>query len=188
MGCVRLERVYTAANMPRSNERKSEVFGRVLILLVAALVVAGCGGGGAQPTPTVAVEAPAATEEPVAGSAQEAIAQVLDVVMRDIYFGESPDNAGNPPEWTVSAGAEVTLNLQNAGALEHDWAYVAQGTEVPVPFLEANKEMLLWDAGIVPPGESATVSFTAPTDPGIYTVICTVPGHYPAMQGRLVVE
>ena len=169
---------------------------KLILLLVVALLVAACGGGGnptPAPTPTAApaavapTEAPAA-EAPAAGSAQEAIAQVLDVAMHDIYFGDNPDNLTTPPEWTVAAGAEVTVNMQNLGALEHDFAIVNQGEEVPVPFLDANRDLLFFEAGKLPGGQNATATFTAPTDPGIYTVICTIAGHYPVMQGRLVVQ
>jgi len=173
--------------MARIHERKSAVK-KLILLVVVALLVAACGGGGdPTPAPAPAAEEPAA-DAPAAGSAQEAIAQVLDVVMHDIYFGEDPDNLNNPPEWTVSAGAEVTVNMQNMGALEHDFAVVNQGAEVPVPFLEENRDLLFFEAGALPAGQTGTATFTAPTEPGIYTVICTVAGHYPVMQGRLVVE
>jgi uncharacterized cupredoxin-like copper-binding protein len=156
----------------------------VPLLLIAMLVLAACGGGGDD---APAAEAPA-SEAPAAGSAQEAIAQVLDVVAGDLYFGETPDNLANPPVWTVNAGEPFQVNLDNQGGLQHNWAIVNPGTEVPVPFdPAANSDVLLWDAGIVEPGQTGSNSFTV-NEPGEYTVICTVAGHYPAMQGRLVVE
>jgi uncharacterized cupredoxin-like copper-binding protein len=189
---------------------------KLILLIVVALLVAACGGG-SDPTPTPApaatevpaevapteapaevapTEAPAevapteapAAEAPAAGSAQEAIAQVLEVAMHDIYYGENPDNLTNPPEWTVPAGAEVTVNMQNMGALEHDFAVVQMGAELPVPFLEENRDLLIFEAGKLAGGQNGTATFTAPTEPGIYTVICSIAGHYPVMQGRLVVE
>lgn len=183
--------------------RKETVVKRIVLLLVIALLATACGGRN-DPTPTpvpaAATEAPAevapteappaaeATEAPIAGSAQEAIAQTLEVIMHDIYFGENPDNLNNPPEWTVAPGSEVTVNMQNMGALEHDFAVVQLGAELPVPFLEENRDLLLFESEKLPGGQDGTATFTAPTEPGIYTVICTVAGHYPVMQGRLVVQ
>ncbi len=148
------------------------------VLAMAMVVLAACGGGGGNE------EAAPAAAEP---SAQEAIAQVLNVTAHDLYYNE-PDNLTDPPVWTVNAGEEFEVNLDNQGGLQHNWAIVKQGVEVPVPFDPAqNEDILLWDAGLVDPGQSETASFTV-TDPGTYTVICTVAGHYPSMQGRLVVQ
>ena len=148
------------------------------LLLIAVLALAACGGGGDD-------EAPAAAEP----SAQEAIAQTLEVAMADLYFGETPDNLANPPVWTVPAGAQVTVSAVNNGALQHDWAIVKKGVEVPVPFdPAANADILLWEAGIVEPGQTGSATLTVPAEAGEYTVICTVAGHFPSMQGRLIVE
>lgn len=38
------------------------------------------------------------------------------------------------------------------------------------------------------PGETVEVSFTAPEESGKYKYICTFPGHFPQMQGTLIVE
>lgn len=46
---------------------------------------------------------------------------------------------------------------------------------------------VLFKAGVIESGEKGETIFTAPA-PGIYTAICTVAGHFPAMQGKLVVE
>ncbi len=135
------------------------------LLIVAALLLAGCGGESA-PEP-----------------------QTISVTMNDIYYGDTNDNQANPPVWTVPASAEVSLTLTNAGALQHNWAIVRLGEEPPVPFdAVANANILLYDPGVVEPGETRTVTFNAPDAPGEYIVICTVAGHYPLMQGRLVVQ
>ena len=107
-----------------------------------------------------------------------------------IYFEEGPTNLENPPVWQVSSGAEVTLELHNLGNLDHNWAIVELGQEVPTPYLgdEDIPGLFYWSADVVPPGETEIYTFTAPTEPGSYEVICTVPGHYPAMQGVLEVQ
>lgn len=144
------------------------------ILIPAMLLLAACGGS-ATPTPTP--------------SAQQVIAATLDVLLNDIYFGDDSNNITNPPVWRVPASAQVTVNLDNQGALEHNWAVVKRGVEVPIPFMpDQNKDLLLWEAGVLQAGQQDSETFTAPSEPGEYIVICTVAGHYPAMQGRLIVE
>jgi len=129
------------------------------------------------------------SDEEVAMLAQEVIAATLDVVMHDIYFGDVSDNISNPPVWTVKAGDAMTINLDNQGGLEHNWAIVKQGVEMPIPFMpDENEDLILWAAGVLQAGEKVSEPFPAPTEPGEYLVICTVAGHYPAMQGKLVVQ
>lgn len=153
-----------------------------IILAATMLVLAACGGGSSTPTPTPAPAADGA-------SAQEVIAATLDVVMHDIYFGDTSDNISNPPVWTVKAGDAMTINLDNQGGLEHNWAIVKQGVEMPIPFMpDENEDLILWAAGILQAGEKKSEPFPAPTVAGEYLVICTVAGHYPAMQGKLVVQ
>ena len=154
------------------------------VLLVATMfVLAACGGGSSSPTATPA-PAPAAD----ALSAQAVIAATLDVAMHDIYYGDNNDNIANPPVWTVASGDEVTLNLDNQGGLEHSWAIVKLGTELPLPFLaDEHKDLILWGSSNVQAGQKSTGTFTAP-EAGEYQVICTVAGHFPVMQGKLVVQ
>lgn len=153
-----------------------------IVLVAAMLILAACGGGSSTPTPT---PAPAAE----APSAQAVISATLDVVMHDIYFGKDNNNIANPPVWTVAAGQDVTINLDNQGGLEHNWAVVKKDAELPVPFLpDQNQDLLEWSAGNVQAGQKISETFPAPSVPGEYLVICTVAGHYPAMQGKLVVQ
>ena len=144
-----------------------------LLLVLVSLFLVACGGDVETPAEDVDV-----VEEEV----------TIEVLMNDIYFGENPNNAEDPPIWTVPAGAEVTVVATNNGALQHNWAIVEPGEEVPVPVTEETADaILLYNTGLVDGGETATATFTAPEAAGEYVVICTVAGHYPAMQGRLVV-
>ena len=137
-------------------------------LFVLALVLVACGGSEALE------QAPAE--------------EVITVDMQDIYYGETNDNADNPPVWQVSSGSEVTVRMENMGSLEHNWAVLKAGEDIPIPFDEnEHGDKILFSAGIVAGGASNEVSFSAP-EPGEYKVVCTVPGHAASMQGQLIVE
>ncbi len=89
-----------------------------------------------------------------------------------------------PTTWTVPAGAQVTLTLKNEGAVEHTWVLVASPVTPPA----GEDTDVLFEAK-VDPGETKDFTFTAPTTPGEYQVICDVAGHLEAgMQGKLVVS
>jgi uncharacterized cupredoxin-like copper-binding protein len=137
----------------------------LVLFLMVSVTLANCGGK---------KEAPAA--------------ETISVVMHDIYYGESNDNTNNPPAWAVTSGAEVTLNVDNQGALQHNWAIVKSEESIPQPFMvDQHKGILLFDAGVVDAGKTSSTKFTAPAA-GEYTIICTVAGHYPVMQGKLQVK
>lgn len=134
------------------------------------------------PTPTTAaiVIEPTTSVQPSAA---------LNVAMHDIYFGETNDNSSNPPIWTVTSGVPVTVTLENQSVgLQHNWAIIKLGEEIPSPFIGGDQlTIVLSESGVIDAGQSKTFLFTAPL-PGEYMVICTVAGHYPVMQGKLVVE
>ena len=122
---------------------------------------------------------------------QNALSQIasIDVIINDTFYGEEDANLINPPSWRVSAGADVLIKFENRGTLTHNWAIVKQGAQIPVPFEEGqSSETLLYHPGMVYGENQSTATFTAPLEPGEYQVICTVVGHYPTMQGILVVE
>lgn len=102
-------------------------------------------------------------------------------------------------ELTVKTGARVRLVLHNNSSLAvmpHNWTLVRPGTEAAV----AKAGLERGEAGdYISPGpdvlahtplarakQTVEVTFTAPT-PGTYPYICTTPGHYVVMHGKLIV-
>jgi azurin len=82
----------------------------------------------------------------------------------------------------------MKLGMDNQGALEHNWAVVKSGEEISSYYNSASDDAkLLFNAGVLAAGTKKNVDFTAPL-PGEYKIVCTVPGHFPLMQGKLVVK
>ncbi len=75
------------------------------------------------------------------------------------------------PTIELKSGEKATLDLKNAGTVEHDFNIDASGLKV-----------------LVKPGQSATRTL-GPLTPGIYEFYCAVPGHKEAgMKGQIVVK
>jgi|GEM_PF-1955090 len=129
-----------------------------------------------------------AVDEGGMDAAEPSSAVTLEVTAGDLYFGEAgSNNLADPPIWTLPSGADVTLVFTNEGKVQHNWAIINLGQEVPIPYVE-DSSIAYYSSPLVDGGSEQTFTFTAPNEPGEYTVICTPPGHYPLMQGRLIVE
>ena len=110
------------------------------------------------------------------GSAGNTIA----VTTTDFHF--------DPTTWTVSAGQPVKLTITNKGANEHEWVLLKKGTAVTQPFDADDEDKVFWEIE-AQPGETKTETFTAPSEPGTYTVVCGIPAHLEqGMQATLVVK
>lgn len=81
-----------------------------------------------------------------------------------------------PAEYTIPAGQEITLNLSNSGAVEHEFVIMKFGQTVSIPFGDDDEGNIYWEVE-VEPGGSETVTFTAPSDLGEYQIICGTAGH-----------
>jgi azurin len=112
----------------------------------------------------------------------------------------------NQTEFTVPAGSEVTVVFQNAGRMPketmgHNLVILEQGVD-PIAFSTASmahpaanyispdyQDKVIAATKILGPGESETLTFTAPSDPGKYPYVCSFPGHTPAgMKGLMIVQ
>ncbi len=94
----------------------------------------------------------------------------------------------DPTTWSVSAGKPVKLTLTNKGTLEHEWVLLKKGTAVTVPFDVDDEDKVFWEIE-AQPGETKTETFTAPGEPGTYTIVCGTPAHLESgMQATLEVK
>jgi len=93
----------------------------------------------------------------------------------------------DPDSFRVPAGQEITLTAKNEDAIVHEFVIMKFGTEVGGNFGDEDEGNIYWEVEVGPGGEQ-TVTFTAPSEPGEYQVVCGTPGHYMAgMVGRLTV-
>lgn len=97
-----------------------------------------------------------------------AVSDTINVTMTDFQF--------QPNQFTVPAGQEVTFNSSNNGAVIHNFVVMKLGTTAGDMFDEEDVPNVYWEAEI-PPGGSVNTSFTAPSEPGEYQVICRTEGH-----------
>jgi azurin len=63
----------------------------------------------------------------------------------------------------------------------------AAATSAATDYIPADKSAIIANTGLVGGGESTTIEFTAP-EAGTYDYICSYPGHYAVMKGKLKVS
>ncbi len=107
------------------------------------------------------------------------VSTTFNVTLSDFKF--------TPDTFVVPAGKEITLNLKNEGEVEHEFVIMKLGTNAGEHFGPEDEDNIYWEEELEK-GESKTVTFTAPSEPGEYQVICGIEGHLEAgMVGKLVV-
>ena len=105
-------------------------------------------------------------------------------------------------EFTVPAGEEITVTFENTAtspAMEHNVVVLTSNEDAVVDRVGQaamgagdseyvpDDEAVLAATDMAAPGETVSVTFTAPSEPGTYRYICTFPGHYTVMQGTMTV-
>lgn len=101
---------------------------------------------------------------------------------------------------TIKVGQKITLNLDNPDGMQHNLVIIKPGTLQKVGaavdalardpngaeknYVPQVPEVLL-ATPLLSQGESFTLEFTAPTQPGDYIFVCTFPGHWRGMNGIL---
>ena len=110
----------------------------------------------------------------------------------------------NLSEIKVKAGRTIKLTLTHVGkmpaaAMGHNFILLKAGTDVAAFATKAvsaaatgyvpasEKGSVLAETKVVGGGESATIEFAAPPA-GTYDYICSFPGHYAVMRGKLIVQ
>lgn len=102
-------------------------------------------------------------------------------------------------EFTVTAGEQIKLVMKNTATMDimkHNVVILNDETAIEaVGLASANEADYIPDhpaivaaTPMAGPGETTEVSFTAPLEKGTYIFICTYPGHYRMMQGKMIVN
>jgi putative heme-binding domain-containing protein len=103
----------------------------------------------------------------------------------------------------VRAGEAVKLTFANPDVVPHNWVLVKPGTLERVGdlanriiadpdaavrhYVPKSADVLLY-TDVVPPQDSFSIYFRAPTEKGRYPYLCTFPGHWMVMNGQVIVE
>ncbi len=104
----------------------------------------------------------------------------INVTLTDFEF--------SPNVFTVPAGQQITINISNNGGTNHSFAIMKLGQNVTAHFTDADKQNVYWGKFEIASGDSVSDTFTAPSDPGEYQIVCAQPGHFEAgMVAKLIV-
>ena len=104
----------------------------------------------------------------------------INVTLTDFQF--------TPNQFTIPTGKEITLNVVNTGAVVHNFVIMKLGTTAGPTFEEDDDTNVYWQERDIPPGGDITATFTSPTEPGEYQVVCRTEGHIASgMIGKLIV-
>jgi azurin len=100
----------------------------------------------------------------------------------------------------VKPGSKVELTLTNVSDMSHNLLITRPGTRLDVvntalQLAERGPQMdfipridaVLWSIPVVSPGQTRSVTFTVPQQPGVYPYVCTYPGHGFVMYGAMYV-
>ena len=111
----------------------------------------------------------------------------------------------NKNELRVKAGQKVKLTLRHIGKLDkqvmgHNVVILMQGVN-PEDFASeaataretdyipnGSENEILAHTSLVGGGETASIEFDAPSEPGEYDFLCSFPGHFAMMRGKFIVE
>jgi azurin len=162
---------------------RSSFYTPFILFLAIAFTVAGCGGSDADS---------GSTDD---SAANDAVTEItIQPVGNQMEYEQT--------EFTVPAGEEITITFENTAtspAMEHNVVVLTSNDDAVVNRVGQaamgaadneyvpDDEAILAATDMAAPGETVSVTFTAPSEPGTYRYICTFPGHYTVMQGTMTV-
>lgn len=109
----------------------------------------------------------------------------------------------NKKEISVKAGKKVKITLKHIGKMAknvmgHNFVLLKQGVSVSSfgnkaalasknEYIPEGTTDVIAHTKLIGAGETAVIEFDAP-EPGTYDFLCSFPGHYAMMKGKLIVE
>jgi len=135
--------------------------------------------------------------------ARQVRSQLRDLGVRVIRIGTLPHRMAYDKELiVVQAGKPVEFLFENSDIMPHNFAITLPGameevgmlaeetaTEPDAPtrnYIPRSNKILL-ASRLLQPREFQKLSYTAPTESGVYPYVCTYPGHWRRMHGALYV-
>ena len=120
---------------------------------------------------------------------------VPNVTVGDKTSGTNHDELYIIEEISAEAGEEMTITLENntnlpAQAMAHNFVLLKKDADVQSfvnasmtaagndYIAEGSEDQIIAHTAMLGGGESETLTFTVPSEPGEYTFVCTFPGHY----------
>jgi len=168
-----------------------------LILVLTAIAMVSCGEK-KEKEQVKLTDQPAETTESVT---EEKSTQDENVI--EITITGNDQMQFDLAELKVKAGQTVRLTLKHVGKMDknvmgHNWVLLTQGTEMgafgqaaveakATDYVPAGTTQVIAHTKLLGGGESDTIEFVAPAA-GTYDYICSFPGHYALMKGKLIVE
>lgn len=141
------------------------------LLTVTALI----GSASAQEVRTIAIELKPHPTVPLAYDKTELTAKVGTVI--SLTLNNTDASTQQPHNFVLlkpgkidAVGSLATAMITDPKALEKN-------------YIPANTNDILVHTPLAHPGESVTIQFTLPAEPGDYPFICTFPGHWLQMRG-----
>jgi len=174
------------------------LFGAVGVGATSLLI--GCGGGSS--------EGDGASESSSATSGSKSSGGSGNVAKTVTIHPQGNQMKYKETEFTVPAGETVKVVFDNTAtspSMQHNVVIAASGsqellkkigqagtqagsTNDYVPQEGDLTDQILAHTPIAKPGETVSVTFTTPSEPGKYGYVCTYPGHWATMQGTMIVE
>lgn len=167
--------------------------------IAIALSLTACGGSENKSTSTTTEQT-----ETTESTATETVPGIENVELSNTVVVEGNDQMKfNKELLRVKAGEEVELTLKNVGELPkesmgHNFVILAPGVDVATFGGEAvaaadndyipktSLSSVVAHTKLLGPGEEDKITFTL--EKGVYTYICSFPGHFGVMQGKIVAE
>lgn len=169
-------------------------------LLLATIVMVGCGEDKKEEKESIKLEAPSETSA-VSTSTDEPVAANGEIV--EVSISGNDQMQFNKNEIRVKAGQTVRLTLNHVGEMSekvmgHNWVLLKKGTDIPEfgnaaasasenNYIPKGTNNVIANTEMIGGGESVTIEFQVP-EKGSYDFICSFPGHYALMKGKFIVE
>ncbi|MFO7302909.1 MAG: plastocyanin/azurin family copper-binding protein [Acidobacteriota bacterium] len=181
---------------------------RLFAPIVAAAMLAACGGSEPEPAGQTPTAGPAPAAAPAVSGPGDSTAAAGPAVHdgRPIEITGDDTIRFNLTEIRAKAGERLSVTFVNTGTMPkfsmgHNWVLLAGGVD-PEAFASDAAQAATTDylpaarggdiiaaTKLLGPNERDTVTFDAPSAPGRYDYLCSFPGHFQVgMRGVLIVE